>query len=104
MHKRVARLEPHPSRRPAGRPSADLDGRGRRAFPNRVGSEENVTFHPTKENADGMPGRAKSFSVSARSTGVLTAYRARGRQFAVAQDARMDDPGLTITRNPGDVG
>jgi hypothetical protein len=35
---------------------------------------------------------------------VLTAYRARGARFAVAQDARRDDPGLATIRNPGNVG
>ena len=33
-----------------------------------------------------------------------TAWRARGARFAVAQDARRDDPGLKMTRNPGNVG
>jgi hypothetical protein len=32
------------------RPSADLDRRGRHAFPILVGSEENVAFRLTKEN------------------------------------------------------
>jgi hypothetical protein len=31
----------------------------------------------------------------------LTTCRARDTRFAVAQDARSDDPGLTTTRNPG---
>jgi hypothetical protein len=35
---------------------------------------------------------------------VLTACRARGARFAVAQDARRDDPGLATIRNPGNVG
>jgi hypothetical protein len=35
---------------------------------------------------------------------VLTACRARGARFAVAQDARRDDPGLGTIRNPGNVG
>jgi hypothetical protein len=37
-------------------------------------------------------------------TAVLTACRARGARFAVAQDARRDDPGLATIRNPGNVG
>ena len=49
-------------------------------------------------------GRATRFSASTRSIGVLTACRARGTRFGVAQDARRDDPGLTTTRNPGNVG
>jgi hypothetical protein len=49
-------------------------------------------------------GRATRFSASARSIGVLTAGRALGTRFGVAQDARRDDPGLTTTRNPGNVG
>src|ERR1700738_4063614 len=35
---------------------------------------------------------------------VLTACRARGARFAVAQDARRDDPGPATIRNPGKVG
>ena len=35
---------------------------------------------------------------------VLSACRARGARFAVAQDARMDDPGLATIRNPRNVG
>ena len=35
---------------------------------------------------------------------VLTACRARGARFAVAQDARRDNPGLATIRNPGNVG
>jgi hypothetical protein len=35
---------------------------------------------------------------------VLTACRACGARFAVAQDARRDDPGLATIRNPGNVG
>jgi SAM-dependent methyltransferase len=35
---------------------------------------------------------------------VLIACRARGARFAVAQDARRDDPGLAPIRNPGNVG
>ena len=35
---------------------------------------------------------------------VLTGCRARGARFAVAQDARRDDPGLATIRNPGNVG
>ena len=35
---------------------------------------------------------------------VLTACRARGARFAIAQDARRDDPDLATIRNPGNVG
>ena len=35
---------------------------------------------------------------------VLTACRARGARFAVAQDARRDDLGPATIRNPGNVG
>ncbi len=35
---------------------------------------------------------------------VLIARCARGARFAVAHDARRDDPGLATTRNPGNVG
>src|ERR1700719_2133184 len=35
---------------PAGRPSADLDRRGRRAFLSHVGSGENAAFRLTREN------------------------------------------------------
>jgi hypothetical protein len=49
-------------------------------------------------------GRATRFSASARSTAVLTACRGRGTRFAVARHARRDNPRLTTTRNPGNVG
>jgi hypothetical protein len=35
---------------------------------------------------------------------ILTTCRARGPRFAVAQDTRWDEHGLTTTRNPGNVG
>jgi hypothetical protein len=34
---------------------------------------------------------------------VNTTRPARGARFAVAQDARRDDPHLATTRNPGNV-
>jgi hypothetical protein len=49
-------------------------------------------------------GRATRFSSSAWSTGSFARLPCTRRRFAVAQDARMDDPGLTITPNPEDVG
>jgi hypothetical protein len=45
--------------------------------------------------------------VSARRRGLLavsTAWYGRGARFAVAQDARRDDPRLAMTPNPGNVG
>jgi hypothetical protein len=49
--------------------------------------------------------RSAGFSASAQSThGFLTGYRIRGTRFAVAQDARRNDPRVRTTRHPGNVG
>jgi hypothetical protein len=62
--------------------------------------------HATMAGVRLAVGKAARFDVSAQSTSTGSFDRLlppRERDFAVAQDAQRDDPGLATTRNPGSV-